>query len=112
MMTFTAGVLNIILNLVLIPYLGIYACALSTVACLLLMPLLGSSFKSFRQLNKVPFNFLALIGIIIDCGGTALLLQNQPLWIKFLVLALFYLGSFRYIYSFYLTRIKPIRVGE
>ena len=109
-MTFTAGILNIILNLVLIPYLGVYACALSTIFCLLLMPVLGSSFKNFRKFNKETFNFPLWVGIILAFCGAAVLLQNQPLWLKFLVLGVFYLGAFRYIYSFYSLRIKPIRV--
>jgi O-antigen/teichoic acid export membrane protein len=110
MMTFTAGVINIILNLVFIPFIGVYACALSTLVCLLFMPVLGSFFRNFKTYNKEHFNFYGWIGVILACGAGAMLLQEQPLWLKLVVLGGFYVVAATYIYRFYIVKIKPIRI--
>lgn len=110
MMTFTAGVINVVLNLTLVPFIGVYACAWSTLGCLLLMPILGSFFRNFKTYNKEHFNFYGWVGVILACCAAVLLLQEQPLWQKLVVLGLFYLGAASYIYRFYMLKIKPIKI--
>jgi O-antigen/teichoic acid export membrane protein len=109
LMTFTSGVINVVLNIILIPFMGIYACALSTIVCLLFMPVLGSFFKNYKLYNKAHFNFYIWIVLILVSCGLAMLLQSQPLWTKLAALAVVYAVTFKFGYNFYVSKIRIIQ---
>lgn len=56
--TFSSGILNVVLNLIFIPYFGIWAAAINTFICIIASNLGVFLLKDLHQVN--PFNFLVL----------------------------------------------------
>lgn len=50
--SFVAGVLNVILNVIFVPYYGIYAAAIATFISLMFMGFAGFYFKSYKNLSN------------------------------------------------------------
>lgn len=67
--TFTAGLLNVVLNIIFIPFFGVIAAAITTFFALLYMGYAGFFIKDFKKYNSVNYHpikwFLATIAIAI-----------------------------------------------
>lgn len=61
--TFSAGLINVILNIVLIPYFGYAVAALTTYAALMFMGYSGFYFRIFKEIN--PVNYYPLVWLTI-----------------------------------------------
>lgn len=84
--SFLGGIINVVLNVILIPFLGVYAVVLSTFIGLMYIGFSGFYLKAFRKVNRqnyYPLVWLAIIfatttGVFLirDCSiGTKLLLS-------------------------------------
>lgn len=108
-MTFITGILNVCLNFILIPVIGLYSCVIVTFICMQGMCIIGSLLKNYKRLNEVPFNFMVWIFIITLLLGVSLLLQNTT----FLIKAFIYISICGVIFynlrAFYLKKIKPLQ---
>ncbi|MEM8890632.1 MAG: lipopolysaccharide biosynthesis protein [Bacteroidota bacterium] len=66
LVSFGAGILNVVLNIIFIPIYGIEAAAITTFVAFLFLGLAGFFIKEYREMNDVNyFPFHWLIGIII-----------------------------------------------
>ena len=83
--SFVAGLMNIILNLIFIPLYGYEAAAYTTFGCLLFMGFRGFSLKAYKEeatLNYYPVYWL--FAIVFTAGG-AFLLRDIPVSIKIMI---------------------------
>lgn len=98
--TFIAGLINVILNLILIPILGFEIAAYTTFASLMFMGYIGYYLKVFKQINEVnyyPIRWLILTCVLSIIGYYTvelnliykILITSMVLCISFLVLAKF-----------------------
>ena len=68
--SFMAGVINVILNLILVPFYGIWGSVLATFLALMFMGFRGYLLKSFRQNN--PVHYYPLFWFLAICVSTIL----------------------------------------
>jgi O-antigen/teichoic acid export membrane protein len=80
--TFVAGILNVLLNVIFIPIFGIIAAALSTFICLLYMGFSGYFLKSFRKVEKEKYSPLFFVFIIVISSVSVYLLKDSNWQIK------------------------------
>ena len=80
-----AGMLNIVLNLILIPSLGIYAAAISTFVAFLYMGFAGFYLPSIKNLIKVNYYPFFWLLLIISTTAIAYTLKDAALAAKMLV---------------------------
>jgi O-antigen/teichoic acid export membrane protein len=98
-----AGVLNVILNLILVPFYGIWGSVFATFIALMFMGFRGYLLKSFRVNN--PINYYPLFWFIAICLSTLLVYYIKDILIVykvFITVALILLALF----SYYKNRIK------
>lgn len=92
LISFSAGVLNIVLNIIFIPIYGIEAAAITTFIGFLFMGMAGFFIKEYRQmgdLNYRPFHWL--FGIIISTVIVYIL--KDIYWLYKVGISLFILGA-------------------
>lgn len=80
-----AGILNLILNIILIPYYGIIAAILSTFISYLLLGFYGFFERNIRQYILESYNLLAVISSIIFTGVLVFLLKDIEVYFKALI---------------------------
>jgi O-antigen/teichoic acid export membrane protein len=92
--SFMAGLLNLVLNLIFVGNYGIYAAAIITFVSLMFIGFTGfylKTYQSIRGLNHYPLHWLCLI---IAFTILAYFLRDVPVWLKliisFVVLAFIY----------------------
>jgi O-antigen/teichoic acid export membrane protein len=105
--TFVAAVVNIILNLILIPHFSIYAAAASTFVSFILIAYLGFRVKAFRKFNKAKINEWSWIMPLLILLVCSMLLMDANLWIKLIA---FIVGNIFFgilLYRYYL-KIRTI----
>jgi O-antigen/teichoic acid export membrane protein len=94
--TFVAGIINVLSNIVLIPLYGIYAAAATTILSLLYMGFIGYYLKSYKQLkdlNYYPFYWLLLI---IFSTTISYFVRDSGLVTKLTLSTIFLLSSYIY----------------
>jgi O-antigen/teichoic acid export membrane protein len=88
--SFIGGVLNVVLNLIFVPFFGIYATVVSTFIGLMYIGFAGYFLKAFKQINKLnyyPIRWLLLISL---CTLFVFIIRDWPIegkWLITLVLA-------------------------
>jgi len=83
--TFSAALINIILNLLLIPHFSIYAAAWSTLASFLFLAFLGFSLRDFKEYNTLRFNLVVWLLGFGALLGVCLLFMDSPVITKLVV---------------------------
>ena len=107
--SFIAGLINVVLNLVFVPFYGIYAAAIITFVSLLYMGFSGFYFKSFRKLQQL--NFYPHWWILAICAftATAVALKDAHYFIK-LSVSVFFTGAFTWYFLKNYTRLQAIQI--
>lgn len=82
-MSFSMGVLNIILNILLIPIYGYKVAALTTFACFYLLSIIPQFTKEYKQIVSIKFNSLIFILISIALTVVAFIFRDFSQLIKF-----------------------------
>lgn len=85
--SFVAGMLNVIANVIFVPFYGIYAAAISTFGSLLYMGFAGFFLKSYRSLPQVDHYPLLWIALISTLSLAAYLLKDAQPVTKLLITA-------------------------
>ncbi|HEY0680468.1 MAG TPA: oligosaccharide flippase family protein [Chitinophagaceae bacterium] len=80
--TFVAGLINLALNLIFVPYYGINAAAVITFLSLLYMSFAGYFFKAYRQGDSAKFYPIAWIVLLFIFTTVAILLRDANFIIK------------------------------
>ncbi len=83
--TFVAGVINIILNLIFIPFFGIMAAACSTFIAFLFVGFVGFTFPHYKDLKEIRLLPLLWLSIICALMMLCLFLINESTIIKILI---------------------------
>lgn len=83
--TFIAGILNVVLNIIFIPFFGIVAAALTTFICLLWSGFAGYFLKSFRNVECESYSPIMSIVIIIIASVTVFTLKDSFWLIKLFI---------------------------
>jgi O-antigen/teichoic acid export membrane protein len=86
--SFIAGILNVILNLVFVSLFGFEAAAYTTFASLMYMGYAGFFLNEFKRDNPVNYYPVYWLGATIVLTAAAYTLVFMPVWIKLLVTAL------------------------
>ncbi len=83
--TFTAGIGSIILNFLLIPFLGIYGAAWTTFISMIIMSVVGCFFSSFLRNFTIKVGRFAIASVIIATGLAffSLWMAEQAILAKF-----------------------------
>ena len=80
--SFIAGMLNVILNIIFVPYYGIYAAAVSTLISLIYMGFCGYYFKSYKKLEGLDHYPPVWITVILLLTLTSYLLKDVAIVVK------------------------------
>ena len=80
--SFVAGIINLVLNLVLIPYYGLMAAVLSTFVSYLYMGFSGFFIKEIKEYITESYNILSLLILIMATGIFVYLLRDAGVLIK------------------------------
>jgi O-antigen/teichoic acid export membrane protein len=83
--TFGAGVLNVLLNLIFLQKYGIMAAAVATFVSLLVIGFAGFWVKSYRGLNNLPHYPLFWIASIIVATVLSYIFKDIAIWMKFII---------------------------
>jgi O-antigen/teichoic acid export membrane protein len=83
--TFVAGVLNVIGNIVFVPIFGVNAAALVTFATLMYMGFSGFFFKVIKTHNKAKLYPLVWFILIISCTSLAIIFYDSNILLKFVI---------------------------
>jgi O-antigen/teichoic acid export membrane protein len=107
--SFVAGLINLVLNLVFVPFYGIYAAAVITFVSLLYMGFSGFYFKSYKKIQSVdyyPFWWMLAICIFTV---TAMTLRDVHYGIKLVVSIGLLSGAGYYFFRNY-ARLQAIDI--
>ena len=104
--SFIAGILNIVLNIIFIPIFGIMAAAISTFIALLYMGFSGFYIKTYREVETVKYYPLIFASIIIGLTITVFYLKDMDLLFKGFI-SLLVLGSY---FSYYLRKKMSFKI--
>lgn len=80
--SFGAGILNVILNLVLMPRFGVYSAIWVTLASMLFLSFAGFLLKELRRLLLVEFYPIAWLVLVLSCTGIIYGLKDAEVLIK------------------------------
>ena len=80
--SFFAGIINVLLNLVLIPYLGYQVAAYTTFCCLMYMGFAGFALKDYREQGQVPYYPMMWLALIVLATALAYILRDASLAVK------------------------------
>lgn len=80
--SFFAGLINVVLNLLLIPYAGYQIAAYTTFACLMYMGFAGFGLKEFREEVKISYYPYIWLMVIVLATGLAYLMKDSSLVVK------------------------------
>ncbi len=106
--TFLAGVINVVLNLIFIPIYGVAAAAVTTFICLLYVGFSGYFLSSFKKQETEKYYPVFFIALILLSTTTVYALKDIPILIKFIVTASLIIFFFVYCYlnKFKLLNLK------
>lgn len=95
--TFTCGILNVVLNLIFIPYFGIWAAAINTFICITASHVGVFLLKDLRLVN--PFDFLVgrWLAAIFILFGIAWWVKDTLIIYKVMITGVVLLGTFAYM---------------
>jgi O-antigen/teichoic acid export membrane protein len=99
--SFIAGILNVILNLILVPKYGIWGSVIATFIAMMFMGFRGYLLKSFRDNN--PVNYYPLFWFVTICSGAILvfLIKDIHVFYKSIITIVLLI-----IFSFYFYKNK------
>ena len=80
--SFMAGIINVALNLLLIPFFGYTVAAYTTFACMMYMGYSGFMLKSFREMSRVKFYPVYWLLLTILLTAIAYFLVESPIEVK------------------------------
>jgi O-antigen/teichoic acid export membrane protein len=103
--TFVAGFLNVLLNIIFIPFYGVKAAAISTFVCLLYMGFVGYFLPAFKKIETEKYYPIIFIGLIIFATIFAYLIKDIDVIYKLYVSITLLAVSFIYVY-FSLSKLK------
>lgn len=103
--TFVAGFLNVLLNIIFIPFYGVKAAAISTFICLLYMGFVGYFLPAFKKIETEKYYPIIFIGLIIFTTIFAYLIKDIDVIYKLFVSITLLAVSFIYLY-FSLSKLK------
>ena len=83
--SFVAGILNVLLNIIFVPRFGIYAAAVTTLVSLLYIGFAGYFFKSYKRIQGPAHYPLVWMLSILICTAAAYLLRNVSIEAKTIV---------------------------
>ena len=83
--SFTAGVLNVLLNLIFVPMYGIYAAAINTFISLIYLGFAGYFFAAFRRGSDLKYHLAKWITAIVLLTTVAYLLRDANILAKVIV---------------------------
>lgn len=101
--SFVAGALNVVLNLILVPFYGIWGSVVATFIATMFMGFRGYLLKSFRDNN--PVNYYPLFWFLAICGSTILVFLMKDIHVIYktiITLMLLTISSF----YFYKNKLK------
>jgi O-antigen/teichoic acid export membrane protein len=81
-MSFIAGVLNVVLNAIFIPFFGIYAAAVNTFISLVYLGFSGYYMRDFKAISALKYHPVRWIVFIIFVTLSVYLLRDVSPWIK------------------------------
>jgi O-antigen/teichoic acid export membrane protein len=95
--TFVAGILNVLLNVMLIPYFGFEVAAFTTFVCLMFMGYIGFYLKVFKEINSANYYPAAWLMATIVLSATAFYAVELSIYAKsvislIMVVSLIFLG--------------------
>jgi O-antigen/teichoic acid export membrane protein len=96
--SFVAGMLNIILNFILVPFFGIYAAAYTTLGCLLFMGFRGFYLKEYRDTKPLEYYPLRWLLTILLTTLVVYLLKDIAMLYKIFITALLGLATLAFTY--------------
>lgn len=101
--SFIAGVGNIILNLIFIPFFGVLAAAVTTFICLSYMGYAGFFLKGYKKLGDVNYYPMLWLLVTIVCLVVVFIIKDVNLVVKFIISGVVLM--FTVLFGFKLTRI-------
>ena len=96
--SFTGGLLNVALNLVLIPYMGVMGSAIATFIGLLFIGFYGLYTKTFRSVDKQKYYPHVWMILIVLLGCLAFFLKDVNILYKVIVNIIVFLIAIMYLY--------------
>jgi O-antigen/teichoic acid export membrane protein len=107
--TFIGGLLNVALNVIFVPYYGIYAAALSTLVSLLYVGFSAYYFKTYRKLNNLDhYQFYWMMGIIA-ATFTVYFLRDIDIVYKAAITVVL-MGAFVYLFKKNYPALKQVNI--
>ena len=103
LITFSAGLFNILANIVLIPIIGVYGAALTTVLSFFLTSVLAEYFS--KKAFRMQYEWSNIIKVFVPLGvlvGMVYVIHSLNKWEKFFIKLLFFGG-----YIIYLNIVFP-----
>lgn len=110
--SFTGGMLNVVLNLVLIPYMGVMGSAIATFIGLLFIGFYGLYTQRFRSIDKQKYYPHVWLMLIVVLGCLAFFLKDVGVLYKLIVnvvvffIAIMYLYRNKYQFQFLTTQMQ------
>jgi O-antigen/teichoic acid export membrane protein len=80
--TFMAGIVNVILNLILVPFIGIWGSVIGTFIAQLYMSFSGYLLKEFKLVNRINFKPVLWVITILSLTGIVYLLKDVLILVK------------------------------
>lgn len=107
--SFIAGMLNVVLNFIFVPFFGIYAAAANTMVSLLYMGFSGYYFKSYKKMEGLDHYPVYWIVAILLLTLASYLLRDAWIPVKIIITAAVGLGGLAMLYKNYAS-LKSIEV--
>lgn len=110
--SFTGGILNVILNLILIPYLGVMGSAIATFIGLLFIGFYGLYTSTFKSVDKQKYYPHVWLILIVVMGCLAFFLKDFAILYKIIVnlivffIAIFYVFYNKYKFQFLIKEVQ------
>jgi O-antigen/teichoic acid export membrane protein len=97
--SFIAGLLNVLLNLIFIPLYGIYAAAITTLFSLMYLGISPYYVKEFKEKSTQKFYPFAWMGSIIFLTITLYVIKDISIWYKVIITVLILISYMGYFYK-------------
>ena len=95
--SFVAGIVNVVLNIILIPFIGIWGSVIATFLAMMFMGFRGYLLQSFKENN--PVNYYPLFWFLAICGSTVLVFFIRDIHFMYkLVITFVLLAGATYFY--------------
>jgi O-antigen/teichoic acid export membrane protein len=97
--TLVAGILNVVLNIILIPVYGTMAAAVTTFFALIYMGFIGYSFNSFKQIESASYQPVIIVLTILVATASVYLLKDIAVAWKVLISLVLIVGFFYFSWT-------------